>query len=216
MLQLIQWWNHSRLSIVDGRVGSSTQLVSRKYILLLYILDGEIDGTATPRYNTAILQDMTHCRHTEKVLHYIQDSQSVRDAIVLLKVWLHQRELDIVCVNLWSSLFVHTRMSTKKLMLKRNFLLILLNQWKMSLCSSGSGGGALRAGVPLPPTCWNFLKQKNSRCRQIRGEFLLPPDPILDPLEFVPPFSSIVYPKILPVECNQTNKKFSPFWVYAS
>ena len=30
---------------------------------------------------------------------------------------------------------------------------------------------------------WAFLKQKWSRCWQIGGEFLLSPDPILDPLE---------------------------------
>ena len=63
--------------------------------------------TPTPRYNTAVLQDMIQCKHTEHVMQYIQDSQGVRDGIALLKVWLHQRELDLVNNNNFKLRFVY-------------------------------------------------------------------------------------------------------------
>ena len=50
----------------------------------------------TPHYNTAILQDLTihsnnQCLHTA-----LRDSSPVKEGINMLKVWLRQRELDVV------------------------------------------------------------------------------------------------------------------------
>lgn len=51
---------------------------------------------ATPRYNTAVLQDLVQVAHTDHGMRLLQESQNVRDGIALLKVWLRQRQLDTV------------------------------------------------------------------------------------------------------------------------
>ena len=81
--------------------------MNHSYLLCIVDLaEVEADLTPTPRYNTAVLQDMIQCKHTEHVLQHIQDSQGVRDGIVLLKVWLHQRELDLVINNNFNFVYV--------------------------------------------------------------------------------------------------------------
>ena len=51
---------------------------------------------ATPHYNTWILSDLTMTYQHHHVKAALCDSASLRDGIILLKVWLHQRQLDIV------------------------------------------------------------------------------------------------------------------------
>jgi len=58
--------------------------------------DADKADSATPHYNSWILSDLTVQVQHQHIEAALGDSQSLRDAIVLLKVWLHQRQLDIV------------------------------------------------------------------------------------------------------------------------
>jgi len=50
----------------------------------------------TPHYNSWILSDLTMQTQQHHIETVLGDSRSLRDGIILLKVWLHQRQLDIV------------------------------------------------------------------------------------------------------------------------
>ena len=50
----------------------------------------------TPVYNTSILQDLCYNANAEFLSQQLQGAPSVQDAIALLKIWMHQRELDVV------------------------------------------------------------------------------------------------------------------------
>jgi len=56
----------------------------------------ESDDTATPHYNSSILSDLTMHLQQHHIADTLGDSRNLRDGIVLFKVWLHQRHLDIV------------------------------------------------------------------------------------------------------------------------
>ena len=56
-----------------------------------------ISDPATPHYNSWILSDLTMQTQHHHIAAALGDSRSLRDGIILLKVWLHQRQLDIVC-----------------------------------------------------------------------------------------------------------------------
>ncbi|XP_074649988.1 nucleolar protein 6-like [Tubulanus polymorphus] len=49
----------------------------------------------TPYYNTTVLVDLLYMNHLELIKDAVDNSHGIRDGIALLKVWLHQRELDI-------------------------------------------------------------------------------------------------------------------------
>ncbi|XP_078616347.1 nucleolar protein 6-like [Branchiostoma floridae x Branchiostoma japonicum] len=48
----------------------------------------------TPHYNSSILVDMTMAEHLHHLFSLSADFPAMREGLVLLKVWLHQRELD--------------------------------------------------------------------------------------------------------------------------
>ena len=48
-------------------------------------------GPATPHYNSAILVDMLFESHLHHLHKGITDCPGMKDAVVLLKVWLYQR-----------------------------------------------------------------------------------------------------------------------------
>lgn len=50
--------------------------------------------TPTPHYNSSILRDLTTTCNQEFVNGWIEGNANIQNAIVLLKVWLRQRELD--------------------------------------------------------------------------------------------------------------------------
>ncbi|XP_063696273.1 nucleolar protein 6 [Culicoides brevitarsis] len=50
--------------------------------------------TPTPNYNSSILYDLTFERNQDFVDDMIENNQSIRDAIVLLKIWAKQRHFD--------------------------------------------------------------------------------------------------------------------------
>ena len=56
----------------------------------------DMDEAATPHYNTSILRDMVHAACLECMHKAIDDAPGIRDGVALLKVWLHQRALDMV------------------------------------------------------------------------------------------------------------------------
>ncbi|XP_030832243.1 nucleolar protein 6 [Strongylocentrotus purpuratus] len=51
----------------------------------------------TPHYNFSILRDMSLERHLHHLYNASYDFPAFKDAVLLLKVWLHQRELDQIC-----------------------------------------------------------------------------------------------------------------------
>ncbi|CAL1536080.1 unnamed protein product [Lymnaea stagnalis] len=55
--------------------------------------DDESSLPATPFYNSSILHDLSLRANNQFIEKMIQNSEGVRDGIMLLKVWLHQREL---------------------------------------------------------------------------------------------------------------------------
>ena len=60
----------------------------------VYILD---PGTPTPHYNASVLSDMFLEYHLHYLYKCLVDFPGMKDAVALIKVWLHQRELDKVC-----------------------------------------------------------------------------------------------------------------------
>ncbi|XP_060067208.1 nucleolar protein 6-like [Ylistrum balloti] len=55
----------------------------------------EGDQPATSSYNMAILSDLTMAQNNDHLTKTVGDSQGIREGIHLLKVWLHQRELNM-------------------------------------------------------------------------------------------------------------------------
>lgn len=53
------------------------------------------EHTATPFYNSTVLRDLTTSFNEEFLCNTIGENENVRDAIVLLKIWLRQRGLDV-------------------------------------------------------------------------------------------------------------------------
>ena len=53
-------------------------------------------GMPTPHYNASVLSDMFLENHLHHLYKCITDFPGMKDAVALIKVWLHQRELDQV------------------------------------------------------------------------------------------------------------------------
>ncbi|KAG8240268.1 hypothetical protein J437_LFUL015338 [Ladona fulva] len=51
-------------------------------------------GPPTPHYNSGILMDLTVHENEEILSNALSENQNLKDGIKLLKIWLHQRELD--------------------------------------------------------------------------------------------------------------------------
>ena len=54
-------------------------------------------GIPTPHYNASVLSDMFYEQHLHYLYNCLVDFPGMKDAVALLKVWLHQREFDQVC-----------------------------------------------------------------------------------------------------------------------
>ena len=54
-------------------------------------------GIPTPHYNASVLSDMFYEQHLHYLYDCLVDFPVMKDAVALLKVWLHQREFDQVC-----------------------------------------------------------------------------------------------------------------------
>lgn len=68
------------------------------YCVILYCLSYFILSTAsllpTPHYNSLVLHDLIMARINSNVAQAIKQYSNLRDGIILLKIWLHQRELN--------------------------------------------------------------------------------------------------------------------------
>ncbi|XP_049938031.1 nucleolar protein 6 [Schistocerca serialis cubense] len=51
-------------------------------------------GTPTPHYNSSIARDVAALSYNDYLVQLLETHSNIRDGIVLLKVWLRQRELD--------------------------------------------------------------------------------------------------------------------------
>lgn len=54
-------------------------------------------GIPTPHYNASVLSDMFYEQHLHYLYDCLVDFPGMKDAVALLKVWLHQRQFDQVC-----------------------------------------------------------------------------------------------------------------------
>ena len=71
-----------------------------RIFIFLHAGGTESEQPSTPYYNTSILQDLVMCKHTAHLAALIEDSQGIKEGLTLLRVWLHQRQLDVVRVFL--------------------------------------------------------------------------------------------------------------------
>jgi len=60
------------------------------------------EDKATPHYNSWMLADLTMQAQNSYLARSLGTSQIVTDGIQLLKVWLHQRQLDLVSCSAFS------------------------------------------------------------------------------------------------------------------
>ena len=80
--------------------GAITNVHLYLFIELLCYVAGDavtVADSATPHYNSWILSDLTAPIQHRHIDDALGDGRSLRDGIMLLKVWLHQRQLDVVC-----------------------------------------------------------------------------------------------------------------------
>ena len=71
-------------------------LIYNSYFFIIVFSFSESSQPSTPHYNMVILQDLVMERHLEALHGTIQDSAGIKEGIVLLNVWLTQRELNLV------------------------------------------------------------------------------------------------------------------------
>lgn len=69
-------------------------LSANPHLVLFCISD---TGIPTPHYNASVLSDMFYEQHLHYLYNCLIDFPGMKDAVALLKVWLHQREFDQVC-----------------------------------------------------------------------------------------------------------------------
>ncbi|XP_078367178.1 nucleolar protein 6-like isoform X2 [Oculina patagonica] len=80
--------------------------------------DGADTGIPTPHYNASVLSDMFLEQHLHHLYKCITDFPGMKDAVALIKVWLHQRELDQGqgrCSGFLVSMFISHLLSVKKI-----------------------------------------------------------------------------------------------------
>lgn len=58
------------------------------------------DTCPTPFYNCSLLSDLTACANHTYLSKALYSTNNIKDGIRLLKIWLHQRELDQGLSNL--------------------------------------------------------------------------------------------------------------------
>lgn len=54
---------------------------------------------ATPHYNSWVLSDLTLEMHQQRLAKALDGKEVIKDVLILLKVWLHQRQLDLVSLG---------------------------------------------------------------------------------------------------------------------
>jgi len=67
------------------------------YIFIIYLLCAILSTASlppTPYYNSLVLHDLIMLRTNSEVAQAIKEYPNLRDGIILLKIWLRQRELN--------------------------------------------------------------------------------------------------------------------------
>ncbi|XP_071110262.1 nucleolar protein 6-like [Haliotis cracherodii] len=92
---------HLHISLPSGAFKPSRFSISQSNVRKSWFQqteeEAETEGSdlaPTPVYNTSVLQDMMYEAHTECLRQAQDDTLGVREGVMLLKVWLRQRELD--------------------------------------------------------------------------------------------------------------------------
>ncbi|XP_048255650.1 nucleolar protein 6-like isoform X1 [Haliotis rufescens] len=92
---------HLHISLPSGAFKPSRFSISQSNVRKSWFQqteeEAETEGSdlaPTPVYNTSVLQDMMYEAHTECLRQAQNDTLGVREGVMLLKVWLRQRELD--------------------------------------------------------------------------------------------------------------------------
>ena len=62
----------------------------------MYLLLFKLDQSPTPIYNSTIMEDLTFTLNSECLQRLHDNVSGLKEGIMLLKVWLRQRELDTV------------------------------------------------------------------------------------------------------------------------
>ncbi|XP_065200916.1 nucleolar protein 6 [Planococcus citri] len=86
----------------------------------------------TPYYNSLICQDLVSLKNEEIRLEMFNSNQNLKDALILLKIWLHQRRLDVgpICFSGYlMSMFIVYLMKNKKLNRHMSSYQIIRNVW---------------------------------------------------------------------------------------
>ncbi|XP_067056195.1 nucleolar protein 6-like [Acropora muricata] len=79
--------------------------------------DSSDSSQPTPHYNASILSDMFLEQHLHHLYKCLQDFSGMKDAVALIKVWLHQRELDKgpgCCSGFLVSMFISHLLAVRK------------------------------------------------------------------------------------------------------
>jgi len=75
-------------------------------------------GKPTPNYNASLMSDLFLEQHLHHLYKYITDFPEMKDAVALIKAWLHQRELDQGqgrCGGFLASMFISHLLPVKKI-----------------------------------------------------------------------------------------------------
>jgi len=71
------------------------------YIVILIFINTDSKNYSTPYYNSLILQDLAMDESEILLKEIIEINQNVQDALILLKIWIAQKNLGV-------SVFVYT------------------------------------------------------------------------------------------------------------
>lgn len=60
-----------------------------------FVQNLDVSNFATPYYNSLILQDLVMDENTALLKEIVDANQNVQDALILLKIWLTQKNLGV-------------------------------------------------------------------------------------------------------------------------
>lgn len=93
-----QWYFNN--SVENGKLLKCMYLLKNKFnLIFLKIADSK--SYVTPYYNSLILQDLVMDENEILLKEIVDSNQNVQDALILLKIWLTQKNLDV------SGKFIH-------------------------------------------------------------------------------------------------------------
>ena len=130
--------NNVRPSLFDGDCATNTK---------------PEDYPATPYYNSTILFDLTLTKNYELLSKTIKTHANVKDAIVLLKIWLRQRGLDVGhsgFTGYMLSMFIVYLLQTRKIFLSMSSYQIVRCTWNHLGISNWHKNGITLCNIAPP------------------------------------------------------------------